>query len=165
MRRLLVPAAALLLLLAGGGLDAESGAPPAEGHVFQPEEGDSLAFCEAPGLSVNIKVDSVTAGATQFAMGTAELKGSNTGSHDEQDEVIFIYEGRGRVLVGETWFPARPGTTMYVPRGTRHGFTSDGSAPLRFVWITAPQGLEKRFREAGVSSLSRCPPPSGDARR
>jgi len=163
MRELLVPFTALLILgLTNGQLDTASEAPAPTGHVFQPEEGDRFFFCRAPGLAVNIKIDSLTAGATQFAMGTAELKGSNTGTHDQQDEVIFIYEGRGRVLIGETWFPAQPGTTMYVPRGLRHGFTSDETAPMRFVWVTSPQGLEKRFREAGVSSLAQCPPAAGE---
>jgi mannose-6-phosphate isomerase-like protein (cupin superfamily) len=161
MRKLLVPFAVFLMVsLPGGQLDAAGRAPAPAGHVFQPEEGDRFFFCDAPGLGVNVKVDSVTSGATQFAMGTAELKGSNTGTHSQQDEVIFIYEGRGRVLVGETWHPARPGTTMYVPRGVRHGFTSDEGAPLRFVWVTAPQGLEKRFRGGGVSSLAQCPSPA-----
>lgn len=87
----------------------------------------------------------MTTGATQFAVGTAELNGSNVGTHQAEDEMIFIQEGRGRVLVGDDWFDAKPGTTMYVPRGVRHGFTSEG-APLRFVWVIAPQGLESRFR-------------------
>src|SRR5713226_3182544 len=130
-----------------------SGAPGAlpyaskpAGRVLNPDQGDRLFFCDAPGLNVRIKIDSATTGAKQFAMGTAELSGSNIGTHDAEDEIIFIYEGRGRVLVGDDWFQAEPGTTMYVPHGVKHGFTSDGGS-LRFVWVIAPQGLEQRFRE------------------
>ncbi|MEO6263378.1 MAG: cupin domain-containing protein [Luteimonas sp.] len=161
MRRLVTTVALLLVIGGPGGQVATAAEGTASaGHVFQPDEGDRLSFCDAPGLTVNIKVDSVTAGATQFAMGTAHLTGTNTGTHAEQDEIIFIYEGRGRVLIGDKWFPAQPGTTMYVPHGVLHGFVADEKAPMRFVWVIAPQGLEKRFREGGVPSLQQCPPAS-----
>ncbi|HET7745691.1 MAG TPA: cupin domain-containing protein [Vicinamibacteria bacterium] len=164
MRSLL---ATILFLLgpSAGSVPTPTEGTAAPGRVFQPNEGDLLFFCDAPGLSVNIKVDSVTAGARQFAMGTAELHGSNTGTHAGQDEIIFIYEGRGEILLGDESFPAQPGTTMYVPRGVRHGFTSQKGSTMRFVWVIAPQGLEKRFREGGVPSLQQCPPRSSGSQR
>jgi mannose-6-phosphate isomerase-like protein (cupin superfamily) len=156
MRTLLAGVILLSLLGLGSGLvGAPGGGSKQTGHVFQPDQGERLFFCDAPDLNANIKVDSVTTGTTQFAMGTAELDGSNIGTHQTEDEIIYIYEGRGRVLVGEDWFEANPGTTMYVPRGVRHGFTSEGS-PLRFVRVIAPQGLESRFREAGVKDMKQC---------
>lgn len=156
MRTLVAGLIVLSLLGQGSGLVGGSGgAPKQTGHVLQPAQGERLFFCDAPDLNVNIKIDSVTTGASQFAMGTAELNGSNTGTHQGEDEIIFIYEGRGRVLVGEDWFDAGPGTTMYVPRGVRHGFTSEGG-PLRFVWMIAPPGLGSRFREGGVKDMKQC---------
>lgn len=86
MRRLVTTVALLLVIGGPGGQVATAAEGTASaGHVFQPDEGDRLSFCDAPGLTVNIKVDSVTAGATQFAMGTAHLTGTNTGTHAEQD--------------------------------------------------------------------------------
>ncbi len=46
---------------------------PQGGRILQPADGEPLVLCHAPDLSVNIKVDSVTANATQFSMGTASL--------------------------------------------------------------------------------------------
>jgi mannose-6-phosphate isomerase-like protein (cupin superfamily) len=135
------------------------------GAVIQPGQGDRLFLCDAPELSMTIKVDSVTVGATHMAMGTAQLDGANAGVHRDEDEVIFIYRGSGRVIVGDDTASAEPGTTMYVPRGVRHGFISDADAPMEFAWVVVPQGLEKSFRAIAVRSLEHCNSSSADEGR
>lgn len=131
---------------------------PQGGRILQPADGEPLVLCHAPDLSVNIKVDSVSANATQFSMGTASLVvgGSNFGVHDV-DEITYFTHGHGRAVVGTDTADVEPGTTMYVPRGVRHGFTNTGGSALQFVWIVSPRGLEERFRARGVRPGSQCP--------
>jgi mannose-6-phosphate isomerase-like protein (cupin superfamily) len=131
-------------------------------YIIQPHEGDRIAFCNTPGLSVNIKVDSVRTGSTTLAMGTAELVDSNFGVHRDEDEVVYFIQGEGRAVVGADTLPFQPGTTMYVPRGVRHGFVNMGEKPVRFVWFITPRGLEQRFRTGGVPQGTACPAPSRD---
>jgi mannose-6-phosphate isomerase-like protein (cupin superfamily) len=142
----------------GNGSEAASGT----GAVIQPGQGDRLFLCDVPELNLTIKVDSVTTGATHMAMGTAQLDGANVGVHRDADEVIFIYKGSGRVILGDDTTSAEPGTTMYVPRGVQHGFISDASAPMEFAWVVVPQGLEKSFRAIAVPSLEQCDSSSAD---
>jgi mannose-6-phosphate isomerase-like protein (cupin superfamily)/ketosteroid isomerase-like protein len=132
---------------------------PAEkrvGYVLQPDEGEPLILCKAANLRVNIKASPATTAVRDFAVGTADLlDGSNYGTHNEEDEVSFFISGEGIGTIGNNNFPIRPGTTMYVPRGVRHGFKNTGTTPLTFVWTISPAGLEERFRAGGH-------PPGGD---
>lgn len=119
------------------------------GYVLQPHEGEPLIFCDAPEISANIKVSPATTGDAAFAMGTAELTGSNSGTHRTEDEIIYFLSGTGSAFVGERHVRIQPGVTMYVPRGVKHGFKNEGAEPVRFVWVVAPTGLEERFRAGG----------------
>jgi mannose-6-phosphate isomerase-like protein (cupin superfamily) len=122
----------------------------APGYVLAPAAGEPLIFCDTPDLTVNIKVSPLTTGDSPVVMGTAELaKGSNFGTHREQDEIIYFLAGRGQLVVGEKTFPIALGTTAYIPRGVRHGFVNEGDSPIRFVWVNVPPGLEERFRAGG----------------
>lgn len=122
----------------------------APAYVLDPAGGEPLIFCDVPDLTVNIKVSPLTTGDSPVVMGTAELaRGSNFGTHPEQDEIIYFLAGTGKVVVGDQTFPITPGTIAYIPRGVEHGFVKEGDSPVRFIWVVAPPGLEERFRTAG----------------
>lgn len=144
-----------LAVLTCSSLSAQAG--PA-GRILAPAEGEPLVLCHAPDLSINIKVDSLTAGATQFSMGTASLivGASNFGVHDV-DEITYFTHGRGRGVIETDTVDVEPGSTMYVPRGLRHGFINTGGSALQFVWVVSPRGLEDRFRTRGLRPGLPCP--------
>ncbi len=129
------------------------------GAVIPPDEGEKLIFCGAPGLSATIKVDSASTGATRLAMGTAEIaaRSSNVGVHRDEDEVVFFYRGSGSAILGSDTVPTEPGTTMFVPRGLRHGFINPGDSSLVFVWVVVPGSLAQRFRSVGRPVGRSCP--------
>lgn len=139
---------------------APNAAQHAGGYILGPNDGTTLMFCTAPGLSVTIKVDSVSAGTTGFAMGTAAIapKSSNVGVHPDEDEINFFYGGSGSAVLGNDTVPIGAGSTMYVPRGVRHGFVNPGDRPLEFAWVVAPSGLANRFRARGRLPGQTCPP-------
>ena len=129
----------------------------AAGMVVQPEEGQVLDLCNIPEISVNIKINPGP-GGPQFSMGTAELTAQSESfdTHVAFDEVIFLHQGQGLVTIGEETFPARPGTTMYVPRGVYHGFINTGETPWVFVWISSPPGFEDLLRQWDTEGSSDC---------
>lgn len=130
------------------------------GAIIPSSGGTPLVFCSSPGLSVTLKVDSVSVGATRLAMGTGEIAvgASNEGTHADVDEVTFFLDGSGRTFVGADTVDVRPGLVLYVPQGVRHGFRNTGAVPLRFAWVIVPQGLAERFRTRGVAPGTACPP-------
>ena len=48
-------------------------------------------------------------------------------SHDHTDEVFDVLEGEGTILIDGREMRGVPGTTLYVPAGTEHGFRADGT--------------------------------------
>lgn len=139
-------------------------APAAAAHarVLPPESGTRLIFCNAPGLSVDVRLDSVTAPGAPAAMGTAELAAgaSNVGTHRDADEMLYFLTTGGRAFVAGDTVDVQPGLMMYVPRGVPHGFWSPPRSPIRFVWANQPQSFTRLFRTRGVAPGTPCPPPA-----
>jgi mannose-6-phosphate isomerase-like protein (cupin superfamily) len=68
--------------------------------------------------------------------------------HRDHDEVFYIIEGGLSFVLGKEPVEAREGALVFVPRGTRHGFTVEaGSKALLFI---IPGGLGGFFRELGA---------------
>lgn len=73
-------------------------------------------------------------------------------THRERDELFHVTQGSLEFVLGHDTVTATEGSLVYVPRGTRHGFTpGPGSKALV---ITMPAGLEGFFRElsAGLAA-------------
>lgn len=67
--------------------------------------------------------------------------------HREREECIHVLDGRFTFVLGHEEIDAEPGSWIFVPRGTRHGFTA--SADARALIIVTPAGLEGFFAELG----------------
>src|SRR5262249_62011483 len=70
-------------------------------------------------------------------------------------EVLFVLEGSGFGILGETRTPVEKGSAIYIPKGAWHGVENPDSE-LLLLWVVAPPGLEAFFRE--VSSTPGAPP-------
>jgi mannose-6-phosphate isomerase-like protein (cupin superfamily) len=67
--------------------------------------------------------------------------------HREHEELFYILDGRFTFVLGQDTTTVEAGSLVFVPRGTRHGFTPDPGA--RLLVVTIPAGLEGFFRELG----------------
>ena len=67
--------------------------------------------------------------------------------HREHDEAFYVLRGRFTFTLGHEVFVADEGSTVVVPRGTRHGFTTGPDA--RALLITVPAGLQGFFEKLG----------------
>ena len=65
--------------------------------------------------------------------------------HHNEDETLYILEGKLLFVGGDTRIEAEPGTFIYGPRGIAHGFRAVGSVPTRLVESFLPAGLEELF--------------------
>ena len=64
-------------------------------------------------------------------------------SHPNGEEVIYILQGSGRVLVGGEVRPVRAGTAVLFPQGVVHMLHNTGSEEMKVVCFFAPPtGLE-----------------------
>ncbi|SFW86364.1 cupin domain-containing protein [Amycolatopsis australiensis] len=67
--------------------------------------------------------------------------------HREREECIHVIEGRFTFTIGMEEVEVVPGSWVFVPRGTRHGFTASPDA--RALILVTPAGLEDFFAELG----------------
>ena len=71
--------------------------------------------------------------------------GPGAHSHEANDEVFYVIEGRPSILVGETWHDCTVGSSVSIPAGVTHDFANrtDSRAGLLNVFI--PGDFEKNM--------------------
>jgi mannose-6-phosphate isomerase-like protein (cupin superfamily) len=63
--------------------------------------------------------------------------GKTTGhAHDDMEEVYYILNGKGKMVIGKDEFPIQAGDAFYVPFGAYHVTYNTGNQPLAMVWVT-----------------------------
>lgn len=61
-----------------------------------------------------------------------------THQHPRQDEIFYVVEGAGTIVVGDAEIAARTGTTVFVPAGARHSIRADRAARLVLLFFKGP---------------------------
>ncbi len=56
--------------------------------------------------------------------------------HEKHAETVYVLEGHGRMLLGETWIDLGPGSLVHVPVGTLHALHPQ--TPMTALSIFAP---------------------------
>jgi mannose-6-phosphate isomerase-like protein (cupin superfamily) len=131
-----------------------------QGYVLDPRGGDHLVRSgaqaaqrdgvpvPADGGSILIKVDP-SRGSAAMSLGTQHLPtgtGIRVHRHFGADEVLFVLDGAGFGILGDTRTALDKGSCMYVPKGTWHGIENPDS-DLWLLWVVTPAGLEGMMRE------------------
>ncbi|MBN1285982.1 MAG: cupin domain-containing protein [Anaerolineae bacterium] len=90
---------------------------------------------EAPGVSLRWLINEANDGAPNYALRFFEIApGGHTPDHAHPwEQENFVLEGKGRVLLGETWHDLEPGDVVFVPADVRHSYENTGDAPFRFL--------------------------------
>ena len=81
--------------------------------------------------------------------------------HRTEDEAFYILEGAIRGINNDQPWAAEAGSFVWLPNGTKHGFTVVGDKPVRLLAITVPSGFDRFVAEAGDPAPERrIPPPA-----
>jgi quercetin dioxygenase-like cupin family protein len=70
--------------------------------------------------------------------------------HKEMDEIFHVLEGAYEFIIDGQAQTVAAGGTVFVPRGTLHGFRNLSSGISRLMDMHTPGGFEKFFEECGV---------------
>jgi len=89
--------------------------------------------------------------------------GFDTGAHyhTKIEETFYVLDGTLALRFGDRVIEGTPGTFLFIPIGTVHGFGNKGAAPGRLLLSASPSGHEKYFEE--LAALVAGGPPDPDA--
>ncbi|MDB5416394.1 MAG: hypothetical protein JWR10_4729 [Rubritepida sp.] len=120
--------------------------PPEGGRSFwQPVPANGFVRCLLSSAEIGAE--------TAFSMGTQNVDAGcfvREHQHPDNEEVIFILEGRGEALLdGVTTHPLETGTCLFIGKGRPHRFQASDEAQLVFMWLMMPGGLDTFFARIG----------------
>jgi len=84
--------------------------------------------------SEKLKGENLTVGMTEVPPETA----MKPHVHEDREEVIFIIEGTGEAIVGDSIEELRPETAVLFPIGVTHRVVNKSSGVLKFVFCFNP---------------------------
>jgi quercetin dioxygenase-like cupin family protein len=62
--------------------------------------------------------------------------------HPRQDEIFYVIEGKGTIVVGEEGIPVSTGSVVFGPLGVRHGIRADAGDRLVLIFIKGPGSMD-----------------------
>ena len=68
-------------------------------------------------------------------------------SHTDNEEIVYVLEGRLRYSVDGEVRDLKPGERMYTPRGSVHGFSNPHDRPARALIVLTPDIGAQYFRD------------------
>ena len=92
-------------------------------------------------------------GSQSESMGMFELivpPGSNVPpphSHSNNEEIVYVLEGKLRYTVGAETRDLAPGQSMRTPKGTVHGFSNPFDHPARALIVLSPDIGAQYFKD------------------
>jgi quercetin dioxygenase-like cupin family protein len=124
-----------------------------DARVFGPDEGDSFwQPVPANGYIRNLIGKKSVNSAHNYSIGTQTVAPGcfiREHTHDRNEEVIFVVEGKGFVRLDGEKLPIEKGSTVFLGYNRKHQFINPGPEPLTFVWFLVPGGLDEFFEQIG----------------
>src|SRR3954463_1230696 len=112
----------------------------AAAEPFRLAPGQGLSVENPTGGRITFKAlaDSTRGALTVIEATAAPGEGPPLHVHRDQDETIYVLQGRYRVRLGDRDVDAPAGAFVFIPRGTPHPWQNAGEAVARFVATLAP---------------------------
>lgn len=122
-------------------------------YVFTKKDALRLEL-KNPERNAHIWVDGER-GARNLSGGTTDIPpGSELPYHvhEKEEEVMFIYQGKGVAVIEDETFSIEAETMVFVPPGLKHTFRNTGGEMLSFAFFYAPPGPEQNIRRLAGKS-------------
>ena len=125
--------------------------------IVEPNGGETLVLNN---ITITFKVISEM---SNDQLGVYEIKlppmaiGANLHYHRFMDETFIVNEGIVTLLVADKVHKAGPGTIIYVPRFTPHGFRNDTDKEVKLTLVFNPSQKREGFFRGLHETLSEVP--------
>ena len=121
--------------------------------IVGPDEGECYwQPVPANGFIRNIFSQASLGARSDVSMGTQTLAPGcfiREHTHAQNEEIIFVVEGKGVARIDGVESPIEKGSAVYVGRNRKHHFLNPHAEPMTFLWIMLPGGLDRFFAEIG----------------
>ena len=131
-----------------------------EHYTLAANEGEAIWFI---GSLATIKASGTLPGNVMSLVEIDLPAGTSTPLHihHSEDEALYILEGEIRGISNDQPWAAEAGSFVWLPNGTKHGFTVVGNKLVRLLAITVPSGFDRFVAEVGDPAVERrIPPPA-----
>ena len=125
-------------------------------HCCEPDGSDNSLHAFKAHHSLEVLRDSLiliapeNSGSKTLTMGqTTIYPGCRTSGHRHQDreEVYYIIQGKGVMIVGEEEQEIGPGDAIHVPYGEYHATRNIGRTVLECIWVTSTRPMTRDFAD------------------
>ncbi len=101
-------------------------------------------------LTFKARRDQTGGALTAFVSTAAPGEGPPLHLHANEDEVLYVLEGRLRVRLESAFHTAPAGSFVFFPRGVPHSWQNSGDEPARLLVLFTPAapGMERFFERA-----------------
>lgn len=101
-----------------------------------------VPFLESPDSTMrdSVMVTEETCGAQQYTAGLFFVRPGARGHadrHEGQEELYYIFAGRGVVMIDEEPRKIEAGDVVFIPDGSTHYLINDGNETLGLFWAMA----------------------------
>ncbi len=124
-----------------------------DAKILGPEDGDShWQPVPANGHVRNLFSNTSVRSVNRFSLGTQTVAPGcfiREHTHDRNEEIIVVIEGKGFVRLDGELHPLERGSAVFLGFNRKHQFINPGPKPLTFVYYFMPGGLDDFFREIG----------------
>ncbi len=139
-----------------------------EARVLGPEDGKTFwQPVPANGFVRNLFSNMSMASANRFSVGTQTVAPRSfirEHTHDRNEEIIFVVEGKGMCRLDGVEHPIEKGSCVFLGHGRKHHFLNPHDEPMTFFWVFMPGGLDDFFAEIGRPRTPGEPAPEPFAR-
>jgi quercetin dioxygenase-like cupin family protein len=123
--------------------------PSTAGFLLSPSDGEKIWIT---GDTLSFKATSAETSGAYTVIEVISLPGNGPPPHlhENEDESIYVIDGKFEILLGAKTMRAEPGAFVFIPKRTVHRFRCIGDSPGKVLLHFTPGGIEGFFREAGV---------------
>ncbi|MCS6850907.1 MAG: cupin domain-containing protein [Gemmataceae bacterium] len=108
-------------------------------YIFRPEDGRELRDERYGSVFIFDVSERARLKNLDVALAVVDVKKrSPRHYHCQTEEVYHILEGQGRMYIEAEVEEVGPGTTIVIPRNTKHSLENTGAIPLRFLVVSSP---------------------------
>lgn len=139
-----------------------------EARVLGPQDGTQFwQPLPANGFVRNLFSNSSIASQNRFSVGTQTIAPQSfirEHTHDRNEEIIFVIEGKGVCRMDGIEHPLEKGSCVFVGHNRKHHFLNPFDEPMTFLYIFMPGGLDDFFSQIGHPKVGGEPTPEPFAR-